>query len=373
MLALHDPPRAGVGPAIARCRDAGVRVVMVTGDHAGTARKIATGLDLLADDAPAGAVVGAPALFRNDRLLDEDTALGAQVIARATPTQKLQLIDLYQRHGFVVAMTGDGVNDAPALKNADIGVAMGIRGTDVAKEAAAMVLQDDEFGTIVEAIRMGRAIYENIRKFVIYLFSCNISEILVVGLATLAGAPLPLLPLQILFLNLVTDVFPALALGVGPGSPGLMRRPPRPADEPILARRHWWRIAVYGVLMSAAVLGAMAAAHYLLALDRTETLTVSFCTLALAQLWHVFNMRERHAGSPRLRNEVTANPWIWGALALCLALVLAAVYWPVLSHVLRLAHPGAAGWVLILTMSLLPLLAGPGRRMFTAGPPPGRG
>jgi Ca2+-transporting ATPase len=222
-----------------------------------------------------------------------------------------------------------------------------------------MVLQDDEFSTIVEAIRLGRAIYANIRTFVVYLFSCNISEILVVGLATLAGAPLPLLPLQILFLNLVTDVFPALALGVGPGAQDLMQRRPRPANERILTRAHWRRIAWYGALMSASVLGAMAAAHYLLQLDGTRTLTVSFCTLALAQLWHVFNMRETAPGGFRLRNEITTNPWIWGALALCLALVLAAVYQPTLAGVLHLAHPGAKGWMLIVAMSLLPLALAP--------------
>ncbi len=354
-LALHDPPRLGVKQAIARCRDAGVRVVMVTGDHAGTARRIATGLELLPGDAPETSVRMAGELFRDGAVRDEDETLAARVIARATPAQKLALIDLYQRRGFVVAMTGDGVNDAPALRNADIGVAMGLRGTEVAKEASAMVLQDDEFATIVEAIRLGRTIYENIRMFVVYLFSCNLSEILVVGLATLAGAPLPLLPLQILFLNLVTDVFPALALGVGPGSPDLMARRPRPASERILSRACWRRIAFYGVLMSALVLAAMAAAHYLLGLDGTQTLTVSFCTLAMAQLWHVFNMRGPGGKGALLRNEITGNPWIWAAVALCLGLILAAVYVPGLRAVLELAHPGLNGWALILATSLIPL------------------
>jgi Ca2+-transporting ATPase len=359
LLALHDPPRSGVKQAIARCRDAGVRVVMVTGDQPGTARRIAIGLGLLTEDAPENAVRLAGELFPAGAAAHAEEALAAHVIARATPTQKLDLLDLYQREGFVVAMTGDGVNDAPALKNADIGVAMGVRGTAVAKEAAAMVLQDDEFSTIAEAIRLGRTIYQNIRTFVVYLFSCNISEILVVGVATLAGAPLPLLPLQILFLNLVTDVFPALALGVGPGSPDMMARRPRPADEPLVTRAQWGHIALYGALMSAAVLGAMAAAHWLLRLNATRTLTVSFCTLALAQLWHVFNMREPRQAGFRLRNEITLNPWLWAALAVCLALILAAVYMPGLATVLQLAHPGARGWALILAMSLAPLALGP--------------
>ncbi len=204
------------------------------------------------------------------------------------------------------------------------------------------MLQDDDFSTIVAAVEHGRAIFENIRKFVVYLLSCNTSEILVVSLATIAGAPLPLLPLQILFLNLVTDVFPALALGVGPARPGLMRGGPRPASERILSRRYWIEIGLYGFIMAVTTLGAMFVAVTVLEFDVDHAVTVAFSTLALAQVWHVFNMR----------GDI-------GRVFLCLALVLAAIYVPVLSDVLRLADPGVAGWALILVASLAPLLLAP--------------
>jgi Ca2+-transporting ATPase len=295
-----------------------------------------------------------------DRLFEaeqNEELLSARVFSRVTPEQKLKLIDLHQQQEHVVAMTGDGVNDAPALKKADIGIAMGIRGTAVAKEAAKMVLQDDDFGTIVAAIGHGRVIFENIRKFVVYLLSCNSSEVLIVSLATVAGAPLPLLPLQILFLNLVTDVFPALALGVGPGRTSLMKRKPRLASERILMRRHWVEIGLHGVVMALVVLSAMAISMFYLGFEQERSVTVSFCTLALAQLWHVFNMRGnlKHV----FDNEITRNIWIWLAIALCLGLVIVAVYTPVLSDVMELSDPGAAGWLVIVVGSLVPLVAAP--------------
>ena len=180
---------------------------------------------------------------------------------------------------------------------------------------------------------------------------------LIVTLATVAGAPLPLLPLQILFLNLVTDVFPALALGVGPGAGNLMKNEPRPADEPVLTRSHWLRIGLHGTVISVAVLAAMAVAVLYLQFDMVRAVTVSFCTLALAQVWHVFNMRE----DPRraLDNEITRNIWIWVAIGICVALILMAVYTPLLSGLLELSDPGSRGWLLIIVASLLPLLFGP--------------
>ena len=357
VFGLEDPPRAGIGTAIEHCHEASISVVMVTGDHAVTARHVAIALGLVDESADASKLVTGPEV---DRLFEEERfeeLLAARVFSRVTPEQKLKLIDLHQKQGQIVAMTGDGVNDAPALKKADIGVAMGIRGTAVAKEAAEMVLQDDDFSTIVAAVAHGRAIFQNIRTFVVYLLSCNISEILVVTLATVAGAPLPLLPLQILFLNLVTDVFPALALGVGPGQPGLMKKAPRSSGERILPRRYWVEIGLHGMVIAAVTLAAMAFAVLQLGFDVGRAVTVAFGTIALAQLWHVFNMR---GDMKRLvDNEITRNPWIWGALVLCVILILMAVYVPVLSDVLRLADPGSTGWIVILVASVLPLFVAP--------------
>ena len=357
VVGLEDPPRAGVRDAIDRCHNAGISVLMVTGDHAATAGNIAEAVGIVAEGAKSDAFVDGNAIARFLQSEATHTVRRARVFSRVSPEQKLALIDFYQRHHQVVAMTGDGVNDAPALRKADIGVAMGVRGTAVAKEAAAMVLQDDEFGTIVDAVEQGRAIYENIRKFVVYLLSCNISEVLVVSIATIAGAPLPLLPLQILFLNLVTDVFPALALGVGEGSPELMREKPRPYDEPVLTRSHWLRIALHGLVIALTVLGAMAIAMFRLGFTADKAVTISFCTLALAQIWHVFNMRR--SLREVVSNEITRNAWVWAAVLLCVGLVLAAVYLPVVSTVLRLSSPGVSGWIVILGMSVVPLLAAP--------------
>jgi Ca2+-transporting ATPase len=356
LAGLVDPPRKDVRGAIESCKQAGVRVIMVTGDQPLTARKIALAVGLIDSD-EAEAVRGRDIPELGNLSQDERRKLlGASIFARVSPKQKLDLIEIHQKTGAVVAMTGDGVNDAPALKKADIGVAMGRRGTQVAREAADMVLKDDAFSSIVEAIRQGRTIFANIRNFVFYLLSCNVSEIMAVGLAFLAKAPLPILPLQILFLNLITDVFPAIALGLGEGDREAMERPPREPGEPILTNDHWLAIGGYGLMITAAVLGALALALRWLDMGERQAVTVSFLTLAFAQLWHVFNMRDR--GSRLFRNEVTRNPFVWGALGLCVALVLLGVYLPGLSLVLDLVPPGTEGWLVVLGTSLIPLLVG---------------
>jgi len=353
LYGLMDPPRQGVRESVEACHRAGMRVVMVTGDQPMTARSIALALGLVEEEEVEivhGKEVGAG----GDGTAKRDRVLRAPVLARVSPRQKLDLVTIHQEAGEVVAMTGDGVNDAPALKKADIGIAMGKRGTQVARQAAEMVLKDDAFYSIVAAVEQGRAIFHNIRKFIIYLLSGNVSEIMIVTAALLAGAPLPLLPLQILYLNLIGDVFPALALGMGTGDPSLMERPPRDPKEAVLARRHWIYIVASSVVLAAAVLGGFALSFHWLEADRSAAVTVSFLTLAFARLWHVFNMREE--GTHVVRNDVVRNPFVWGALGLCSLLLLAGAYLPGLSLVLGLEAPDVRTWALILGASLAPLV-----------------
>ncbi|WP_123024430.1 cation-translocating P-type ATPase [Mycolicibacterium stellerae] len=355
LVALRDPARADIADAVASLRSAGISVAMATGDHPSTALAIAHDVGIAAADATV--TTGSELSGLKDA--SESTRKGVarqRVFARVDPEHKLDLIELFQSQGEVVAMIGDGVNDAPALSKADIGVAMGKRGTEVAREAADIVLLDDRFSTIVTAAREGRVIFDNIRRFSMYLLSCNIAEVLVVALAVFTGLPLPLLPLQILFLNLVTDVFPAFALASGEGDGDVLDRPPRRRGEPIIRPRLWRAMTCYGLAISASTLLSIVVAMHWLGFDAAATTTVSFLTIALAQLWHVFNMRGRGTGV--LRNAVTTNRLVWGALALCLGLIVVAATVPVLATALQIEAIGARGWGLVLVCSLLPLAAG---------------
>lgn len=347
LIGLEDPARRDVPGAIEACYRAGIRVVMVTGDHVDTARSIGrtVGLRCEADNVVEGVEVAQ--LTANGT--DDFARIG--IFARVSPKEKLDLVRAYQASGEIVAMTGDGVNDAPALRQADIGVAMGLRGTDVARESAAMILLDDAFPTIVAAIREGRVIFGNIRRFAAYLLACNLTEVLVVGIAVLLSLPLPILPLQILYLNLITDVFPAFALALGEGEGDVLDRPPRNPHEPILGRPQWVRLATQSLMMSAAVFGAMWISTSL-SFSPEATVTVTFLTLACAQLWQVFNM---HSGRvPLFNNEITRNPWIWAALILCMVLLVIPAYLPALANILGLSAPDATMWTLILGLSALP-------------------
>lgn len=350
LIALEDPARENVPEAIADCRRAGIRVVMVTGDHAVTARSIGRAVGL--GDAAAHVIEGRHVA----RLIEngDPAVFEAGIFARVSPSEKLSLVRAFQKRGDIVAMTGDGVNDAPALRQADIGVAMGLRGTDVAREAAAMILLDDAFPSIVRAIREGRIIFGNIRRFVAYLMSCNLSEVLVVGLAVLLALPLPILPLQILYLNLITDVFPAFALALGEGDRDILKRPPRDPKQPLLSRSQWIGIALQSLGLAAATFAALIAARVWLVLDNDAVVTVTFLTLAFAQLWHAFDMR--HPSSRLLSNDIVRNPWIWGALALCTVLLVVPAYTPLLAGILGLTPPTAAMWGVVMACSLAPMI-----------------
>lgn len=294
LIALLDPARPEVGAAIAKARSAGIRTVMVTGDYADTARAIAKEIGLLR---PGGEVISGAELEKmSDAELDRkvDTA---DAFARVSPSHKVRIVEAFRRRNHIVAMTGDGVNDAPALKRASIGVAMGITGTDVSKESADMILTDDNYASIVSAVEQGRVIYANIRKFVYFLLSCNLAEICVIFLATLAGWPTPLTAIQLLWLNLITDGAPALALGVEKGDPDIMARPPRSPDEPIVNKDMVIGMIVQTIVMTAVTLLAFAIGRGDIELsfvkETSEALgrTMAFVTLSAAQLARAYSTR----------------------------------------------------------------------------------
>ncbi|MDE2068990.1 MAG: cation-transporting P-type ATPase [Bradyrhizobium sp.] len=347
LVGLEDPARADVPHAIEGCRHAGIRVVMVTGDHAVTARSIGRAVGLGSGDVVEGRYI--------EHIGEKHPRELKQVVifARATPAEKLAIVHAYQKSGEIVAMTGDGVNDAPALKQADIGVAMGLRGTDVARQAASMILLDDAFPTIVTAIREGRIVFGNIRRFAAYLLSCNLAEVLVVGTAIAAALPLPILPLQILYLNLVTDVFPAFALALGEGARDVLKRPPRDPKEPILGRLQWTAIVLQGILLAGATFAALGLALRAGWTGRS-VVTVTFLTIAFAQLWHVFDMRGSRSGL--FFNEITHNPWVWAALGLCGSLLAIPPYWPLIAEVLHLEPLTKTMWSVVAGCSLAPML-----------------
>ena len=357
LVAMSDPLRPEAAIAIATCRKAGIRTVMITGDQVATATGIARQLGLDTDLKGRSA----PTVHGRDlaKLDDAGWARAVQnatVFARVSPEQKLRIVEALQRQGHIVAMTGDGVNDAPAMKTADIGIAMG-KSSALARDNADMVITDDNFSSIVSAVREGRIIYGNILRFLRYILSCNFSEILVIFAALLLGWPLPLVALQILWLNLVTDTFPAFALALEPASPGVMRQPPRDPSEALLSRRFLGLIAWQGLLLAAATLLA-----YGIGLSRhgsdgeglKQATTMAFMTLALVQIFHAFSARS-HVRSIFGRGSFS-NRWLWGATAVCLLLQATAISLPPLQRLLHTVPPSLADWAVILTCSLLPLL-----------------
>ena len=352
LIGMIDPPRAEACAAVARARNAGIRPVMITGDHPTTAAVIAQELGVASDGrVVTGAELDRCSVDALDRIVAE-----VSVYARVNPEHKLQIVKALQRRGSVVAMTGDGVNDAPALKTADIGVAMGITGTDVAKRAADMVLADDNFATIVAAVEEGRSIFSNIRKFLRYLLSSNIGEVLTmffgvlystaIGLDPHGGAVvLPLLATQLLWINLVTDGAPALALGLDPPDPLLMQCRPRPASERVITARMWAGIVLVGVVMAVGTLYVLDGSLPGGFVEGTGTLryaqTKAFTVLILFQLFNVFNARSDRESAFR---GLFSNPWLWGAVIVSVVLQGVVLYVPFLQQAFSTVPLSASDW-----------------------------
>ncbi|MGH7322448.1 MAG: cation-translocating P-type ATPase, partial [Candidatus Rokuibacteriota bacterium] len=336
LVGMIDPLRDEAASAIATCRQAGIRTMMITGDQPATAAEIGRelGLDRDARGRRSQTVHG-----RDLAALDgpgwRRVVASASVFARVSPEHKLRIVEALQSQGEIVAMTGDGVNDAPALKKANIGVAMGIKGTEVAKEASDMIITDDNFATIVVAVEQGRIVYASIIRFIHYLFSCNVSEIVTVSAAIIIGWPLPLGPLQILWLNMITDVFPAMALALEPSDPDVMKQPPRDPRQPLVNTHFIGLIAWQGLLLAGVTLTAFFVGMRWYGTEGTglrHAVTMGFMTLASAQIFHAFNARsQRRSALPR----PFANAWLWAAVLACLILQLAAIYWPFLGVVLH--------------------------------------
>lgn len=349
-VGMIDPPRPEVAEAIRRAAIAGIRTVMLTGDQLNTASAIARELGIGGAGQPS-ALHARDLLGANQQQIAE-LARTTDVFARVSPEDKLRIVEALQASGEVVAVTGDGVNDAPALKRANIGIAMGQRGTEVAKEAADVVLADDNFATIVRAIEVGRTIYANITKFVHLMFSKNLGEVLTIFPAIAIGWPLPLLPLQILWINLVTDVFPGLALALEPTAPGVMKQPPHSQSSGFLSRPFLVLIGWQGAMLAAINLAA-----YAWALGRygagAHARTVALLVLVSGQLGHLFNCRSRHNSAFA---GVTGNPYIWMAAGSMIGLQLLAVYFTPLARVLHVVQPNSADWAAIVIAAVVPIV-----------------
>lgn len=340
-----DPPRIEVKDAVLKCKMAGIKPIMITGDHKNTALAIAKSINICNSDDQA--VTGDELEKMSDSELVKKVNK-IRVFARVSPNHKLRIVRAFKKDNNIVAMTGDGVNDAPAIKEADIGVAMGISGTDVTKEAAAMVLMDDNFATIVSAVEEGRVIYDNIRKFIRYLLSCNLGEVLTMFLASLFYLPNPLTPIQILFVNLATDGLPAIALGVDPPDKDIMRQSPREKNEGIFARGLWEKIIVRGSLIGVCTLLSFMSGRYY-GMDLATCRTITMCTLVMSQLLHVFECRsERHS---IFEINIFSNIYLLGAVLVSMTMICCILYIPFLSGIFNTVALNLGQWLLVIFFS----------------------
>ncbi len=352
LTGMIDPPRPEVKPAIATARHAGIKTVMITGDYRNTAIAIAEQIDLLR---PGGKALTGAELDAMDDASFAQVVEDVNVYARTSPQHKVRIVEALRQRGHIVAMTGDGVNDAPALKRADIGVAMGITGTDVSKETAAMVLTDDNYASIVSAVEEGRVIYSNIRKFVFFLLSCNVGEILIIFLATLAGWSLPLTAIQLLVLNLLTDGAPALALGLETGDPDIMDRPPRRPDEPVINREMTWRIGIQAIVDTAVVLTVFRIGLAWYPENVHHAQTMAFATLAFSELLRAYTARSERYSVFLI--GLWSNRYMQYAVAASVAILLAIIYVPALDPIFDTTFLGAREWLVMLPFLLIPAIA----------------
>jgi P-type Ca2+ transporter type 2C len=346
---IFDPPREDVKEAIRQAQGAGIRVIMITGDHPKTASIIASQIEM---DNYEHVITGR----EMDKMTDDELAekiRHTSIFARVSPENKLQIVRALNIDMEVTAMTGDGVNDAPALNGADIGIAMGIRGTEVAKEASDMILTDDKFSTIVDAVKEGRTIFDNIDKFVYFLFSCNVVEILVVFISIILRLPMPILALQILWLNLVVDVLPAMSLAWEPAESGIMKRKPRDPKQVIVTKSFLIKVLGNGALIG---LGSLFVFMY--GLDKGYEVeaarTMAFSTMAFGQLFHLFNVREKDSFG--IDKTIFKNPYLIGSLLISSILQLVAVYVPFFNQVLGTVPLDAYKWFIIVLGSIVPTL-----------------
>jgi len=352
LIAMIDPPREEVKKAIIECYEAGIKTVMITGDHKNTAVAIARELSFFKDDSLA--LTGEEL----DKLTDDELFQEIEripVYARVSPEHKLRIVRAWRKRGEIVAMTGDGVNDAPAVKEADIGVAMGITGTDVTKEVSDMVITDDNFASIVSAVEEGRGIYDNIKKFIHYLLSCNAGEILVMLVSSLIGWPAPLLPIHILWVNLVTDGLPALALGIDPVDPNIMKRLPRKADEAVVTKQRAFLMLWQGVFIAFCSLLAFSFVLFVEKEGIGRARTAAFIVLACSQLFHSFNCRNMTESLFKI--GILTNKKLILATTVSFLLLMAVVYLPFAQDIFKTEALGLFDWFLVLLISSFPLWA----------------
>jgi len=349
---MIDPPREEAIQAVRACQAAGIKVKMITGDHIVTAATIAAQIGL--DETLAEGEISKASSGRELETMSDDELIravtGTAVFARVTPEQKLRLVEALQAHGEVVAMTGDGVNDAPALRRADIGVAMGITGTEVSKEAADMVLTDDNFATLEAAVEEGRGVFDNLIKFLTWILPTNAGQGLVIIAAVMTSQPLPVLPVQALWINMTTAVLLGLALAFEPRESGIMRRPPRTPDTAILSGELIFRIVLVGMLLLTGAFGLFEWALYRGA-GEAEARTIAVNVFAVGQSFYLLNCRSLRFSMFRL--GLFSNPWIWGGIAAMSVAQLLFTYAPLMNRLFHTAPIGITDWVYILAVGLV--------------------